>query len=156
MGDGSVSVLVAEGGEELGEDLIGGHFAGLDLGVHGAVVHGAEIAGSDARSTVNVEFVEGGVDALLADLVGASADTEKELVEVDVPIAVGVEALKEDGAFVLREPTAHILKAPVELLFVELSVALHVHDLEGTAETTDGLSATGVEILTDLLDNLTL
>jgi hypothetical protein len=155
LSDGSISVLVAEGGQELREHLIGGHFARLNLGVHGAVVHGAQIASSDARSTVNVEFVEGRVDAFLAHLVGASAHAEEELIEVDVAIVVGVEALEEHGALVLGKLAAHILKAPVELLLVELAVALHVHDSERAAETTDGLGTAGHEVFTHLLDDFT-
>ena len=101
LSDGAVAVLVTERGEELSEDLVGGHLTALNLGVHASVVNSLEVAGLNALTAITVELAEGSVDSLLADLIGSSADTEKELIEVDVTVLVGVEAFEEASAFVL-------------------------------------------------------
>jgi hypothetical protein len=94
LGDGAVSVLVAKGGEELCEHLVGGHLAANHLGVHAAVVNGLEVTGLNTFTTIAVELDESSVNSLLADLNRGSADADEELIEVDVAVLVGVEAVE--------------------------------------------------------------
>ena len=60
--DFAIAVLVTEAVKELQEDLVLGHLAGLDLGVHGAVVDATEIGGGDFTRAVSVELKESLVD----------------------------------------------------------------------------------------------
>jgi len=89
--DLAISVPVTEVLEKLKEDLVFGHFTTLDLGVHAAVVDTAEVSSGDNTITVSVELEESLVNHSLSPLVTFSADTDKELVEVDATIAISIE-----------------------------------------------------------------
>ena len=87
----TITVSVAEVLKELQEHFILGLLAGLHLGVHAAVVHASEVSGSDFTRAIGIELKERLVDHSLTLGVEGAADADKELVEVDVTIAVGVE-----------------------------------------------------------------
>ena len=46
------------------------------------------------------------------------------------------------GGLVLGDVGAHVLKAPVEFLHLDLAIAVVVHDSESTAHATDGANTT--------------
>ena len=84
------------------------------------------------------------------------ADADEELVEVDVAIAVGVEELHERGCFLLRDPHTDLAEPRVELLGVDLVVAVEgVEVPERPAEATDGLGAAGLDLILHSLENYT-
>lgn len=153
VADRAVAVLVAERGQELSEHLLGGHLASLHLGMLRRVVAGGQVSAVHLAGTVGVELGEGAVDDLLAHFVGLATDAAEELVEVNEAVAVGVESLEANLGLALADGATKVLKAPVELLLVELAVALLVHDLEGAAETTDGLAAAGLQVAADLIED---
>ena len=117
-------MLVTEAGKELDEHIVDSAVTSLNLGVVGAVKHLSELSGADLSNLVDVEFVESAINDLLAGLVGASTDTEEELVEVDVTVLGGVEVLEETTGLTLGDVASEVLEAPVELLFVDESVVV--------------------------------
>ena len=123
-GDHAVVVLVTEAGEELDENIVDSAVTSLNLGVVGAVKHLSELSGADIANLVDVEFIESGIDDLLAGLIGASTDTEEELVEVNVTVLGGVEVFEEAASLTLGDVASEVLEAPVELLFVDESVVV--------------------------------
>ena len=84
-------------------------------------------------------------------ILGATyADADKELVEVDVTITIGVEESHESVSFVTGDSDLDLAEARPELLSVDLVVTIEgVEVSEGSAEGTDGLSTTGLDLLTD-------
>ena len=91
----TITVSVTEVLKELQEHFILGLLAGLNLGVHAAVVDASKVSSSDFTGAISVELKEGLVDHSLSLGIKGAADADKELVEVDVAIAVSVEKLHE-------------------------------------------------------------
>ena len=82
------------------------------------------------------------------------ADADKELVEVDVAITVGIEEGHELLSLLLADADLDLAKAAPELLLVDLVVSIEgVEVAESTAEATDGLSTAGLDLGTNLLEN---
>merc|ERR1740139_447191 len=130
-------VFVSEVLKELKENFILGLLTRLHLGVHGAVVNSSKVGGSDGKTAIGVELKERLVNHSLSLSVEGSANSDKELVEVDVTIIIGVE------------------KTRVELVGVDLVVAIEgVKVSEGTSETSDGLGSTRFDLLLDSLKKL--
>ena len=86
--------------------------------------------------------------------VEGSADADKELVEVDVTIAIGVEEGHECVSFSARDSNLDLAEARVELLGVNLVVSIErIEVSEGSSETSDGLSTTGLNLSSNFLEN---
>ena len=152
--DFAVAVLVAEALEELQEDFVLGDLAALDLGVHAAVVHTAEVSGGDLTITVGVKLKEGLVDHGLSLGVQASADADEELIEVDMTVAVLVEERHELVGFFTGDADLDLAEAGVELIGIDLVVAVErVEVSEGPAETSDRLGTTAFNLFTYSLEN---
>ena len=84
------------------------------------------------------------------------ADADKELVEVDVAITIGIEEGHELLSLLLADADLDLAKAAPELLLVDLVVSIEgVEVAESTAEATDGLSTAGLDLGTNLLENYT-
>ena len=152
-GEDAISVTVAERGEELHEDLFGGHLARDHLGVMAAVVDDAEVGRGDGAVSVTVELSEASSNDVLAGLVGLAAEADKELVVGDDSVFVGVEVLEEDLGLTHGDGGTEVLNSPVELLLVDFAVAVVIEDAEGTAHATDGADATGVEAVSYLVED---
>ena len=151
--DDAVTVLVAEAGQELHEDLLFSHFARLDLWVLARVVDDAQVARVDNTVAILIELLESLVNDGHTGGVRCSTDSVEELVEADDAVLVGVEVAEQDLGLVLGDVGAHVLKAPVELLHLNLAIAIVVHDSESTAHATDGANTTRLQGGLHLLEN---
>ena len=130
VGDNAVAVAVAEGGEELNEDLFVSHLSADNLGVLAAVVDDAQVGGGDGTVTIGIELSEALVDDFLSGLIGGASDSVKELVVTDDTILVHVKMFKEDASLALRDFGTKVLESPVELLFVDFAVTVVINDTE--------------------------
>ena len=152
--DFAVTVLVAEALQELQEHLVLGDLATLDLGVHAAVVYTTEVGGSDLSITVGVKLKESFVDHGLSLGVEASADTDEELIEVDVTVAISVEEGHELIGFIAANADLDLAEAGVELVGIDLVVSVEgVEVSEGPSEASDRLGTTGLDLVTDSLED---
>ena len=154
VGDNAVAVAVAEGGEELNEDLFVSHLSADDLGVLAAVVDDTQVGGGDGTVTIGIELSETLVDDFLSGLIGGASDSVKELVVTDDTILVKVKMIKENASLALRDGSSEVLQSPVELLFVDFTITVVINDTERTAHATDGAYAAGGEGCLHLLENL--
>ena len=151
--DLSVTVLVAEAGQELHEDLLVGHLSRDHLWMVACVVDDAKVARVNHAVSVRVKLAVGLVDDLLAGLVGGATDSVKELVEADNAVLIRVQVAKKDGSLILRDSGTQVLQSPVELLHLDFAITVVVHDFEGAAHSTNGADATGVQASLNLLEN---
>ena len=86
--------------------------------------------------------------------VEGSADADKELVEVDVTIAIGVEEGHECVSFGAGDSDLDFAETRVELLSVDLVVTIEgVEVPEGSSETSDSLGTTGLNLRSDSFEN---
>ena len=153
-GNDSITVHIAERGQELHEDLLGCHFAALDLGVLAGVVYDAEVCRGNSAIAIAVKLGEALINNLLSSGIWRSAEAIKELVVTDDTILVRVKVVQESLGLTHVDVNAVILKAPVELLLVNFPVTIVVHDAEGTSHTTDGPNSAGLQAGFHLLKNL--
>ena len=178
--DLTVTVPVTEVCEELEEDLVLSHFTALYLGVHGAVVYASEVGGSDLARTISVELEESLVNHSLSLIVERSlkvdyirkvrveqpcrsektvcvftyADTNEELIEVDGTITIGVEEAHEGAGFVTGDADLDFTETRVELLSINLVVAVErIEVSEGSSETSDGLGTASLDLCFNSLEN---
>lgn len=122
--------------------------------MHGAVVNSSKVGGSDGKTAIGVELKERLVNHSLSLSVEGSANSDKELVEVDVTIIIGVEETHELVGFGSGDLDLDLAKTRVELVGVDLVVAIEgVEVSEGTSETSDGLGSTRFDLLLDSLKN---
>lgn len=133
-GDRAVVELVAEGREELNEHVVQGASAVLNAGMVGRLEALLQLGGDNHFAGVGVEFVEGLLNHSLASFVGLSTDANQELAEVNVTVAGGVQKVEEHAGLFLSDGAAEVLKAPVKLLLVDVSVVVDIHDGEGLAK----------------------
>ena len=82
------------------------------------------------------------------------ADSNEELIEVDVTIAVCVEKGHKGVSFGARYLDLDLAEARVELLGVNLVVSIErVEVSEGAAETSDGLGTTSLNLISNSFQN---
>ena len=82
------------------------------------------------------------------------ADANEEFIEVDVTIAIGIEKAHESISFVAADTDLDLTETRVELLSVDLVVSIErVEISEGSSETSDGLSTTGLNLSSNSLEN---
>ena len=82
------------------------------------------------------------------------ADANEEFIEVDVTIAIGIEKAHESISFVAADTDLDLTETRVELLSVDLVVSIErVEISEGSSETSDGLSTTGLNLGSNSLEN---
>ena len=178
--DLTVTVPVTEVCEELEENLVLSHLTALYLGVHGAVVYASEVGGSDLARTISVELEESLVNHSLSLIVERSlkvdyirkvrveqpcrsektvcvftyADTNEELIEVDGTITIGVEEAHEGAGFVTGDADLDFTETGVELLSINLVVAVErIEVSEGSSETSDGLGTASLDLCFNSLEN---
>ena len=118
-----------------------------------AVIDWSEISASDTAISIVVELAESLVDKFLASLIGHASHSDEELVVVNTAVLVGIETLDENFTLTLCDVHSQVLDAPVELLLIELPVAIVIDDTEGPSHSTDGLSAAGSKSSTNFGDN---
>ena len=136
--DNSIAVHVAEAGQELHEHFFGSHLAALDLRVLAGVINSAQVCRGDRAVAITVELGEALVNNSLSVGVWRAANAVEELVVTDDAILVRVKVTREGLVLTHVDVDAVILKAPVELLHVDLAVTIVVHDSERAAHATDG------------------
>ena len=124
------------------EDLFVGHFTADNLGVGAAVVDNTEVSGVDSTIVISVELCEAQVDNILSRRVGRATKTEQELVVADDAVFVGIKVVEEDLGLVHGDSRSKVLQSPVELLLLNLSITIVVHDAERTSHAADGTHAT--------------
>jgi len=83
MSDNTITVAVAERGEELNEDLFVSHLSADDLGVLAAVVDDAQVGGGDGTFNIGIELSEALVDDFLSVFIGGAIDSVKDLVVLE-------------------------------------------------------------------------
>lgn len=82
------------------------------------------------------------------------ADSHKEFVEVDVTVAVCVEEGHQGVGLFTGDTDLDFAKAGVELLLVNLVVSVEGIEVpESSAETTDCLSTSGVDLSPNPLED---
>ena len=152
--DNSVAVPIAEAGQELHEHFFGSHLTALDLWVLAGVINSAQVCRGDRAVAIAVELGEALVDNSLSVGVWRAANAVEELVVTDDAILVRVKVVEESLSLTHVDVHSVILQAPVELLLVDLTVAVVVHDAEGAAHTTNGPDSAGSQAGFHLLKNL--
>ena len=76
------------------------------------------------------------------------ADANEEFVEVDGTITIGVEELREGAGFVTADADLDFTETRVELLGVDLVVAVEgIEVSESSSKTSDGFSTTRFDLL---------
>ena len=93
------------------------------------------------------------VDDLLTGLVGSATDSVEELIEAHNTVLVGIQVAKEDGGLVLGDVGAEVLQSPIELLHVNFTVAVIVHDSEGASHATNRAHAARLKASLHLVEN---
>lgn len=151
--DDAVAVPVAEAGQELHKHLLVCHLAADHLRVVACVVHHAQVGRGDRAVAVLVELGEALANDLHAGRVRHAADAVQEFVVAHHAILIRVQVLKQKLGLAFGDICAQVLQAPVELLLVDLAVAIVVHDAEGATHTADGSHATTVQAGFNLLEN---
>ena len=82
------------------------------------------------------------------------ADSDKEFVEVDVSVSVGVEESHKGISFSTGNLNLDFAKTRVELLSIDLVVAVEgIEVSEGSAETSDSLGTTGLDLVSNSLED---
>ena len=82
------------------------------------------------------------------------ADANEEFIEVDVTITIGIEKAHKSVGFIARNADLDLTEAGVELLSVDLVVSIErVEVSEGSSETSDGLSTTGLNLSSNSFEN---
>ena len=82
------------------------------------------------------------------------ADSDKELIEVDITIAVSVEEGHELGGFGAGDLDLDLAKSGVELISIDLVVSVEgVEVSEGSSEASDGLGTSGLDLSTNSLED---
>mgnify|MGYP000943688165 CR=1 FL=1 len=95
LADLSVAVLISERGQEVREDLIICHLAGLDLRVHLTVIDTSQIGSCNDSVAVRVKLTVGSLYNLHSCFVGAAAESDKELIEANDTVAVEVQMVEQ-------------------------------------------------------------
>lgn len=81
-------------------------------------------------------------------------DADKELIEVNLTITVGIEEGHELVGLGAGNADLDLAKARVELFGIDLVVAVEgVEVSEGSAEASDGLGTTGLDLFTNSLED---
>ena len=93
--DNSVAVHIAETGQELHENLFGGHLAALDLRVLAGVIYSAQVCRGNRAVAIAVELGEALVNNSLSVGVWRAANAVEELVVTDDAILVRVKVVEE-------------------------------------------------------------
>ena len=137
----SIVVLVAEAGQEFGENFLCGHFSADDFGGELAIEYRGEVSGCYAAISIEIKLAESLVDKLHALFVGHASHSDEELVIVDEAIFVCVETLNKNLTFAFGNLNAQVLHTPVELLLIELAVSIIIDDAESSSHSSDGLGA---------------
>jgi len=82
------------------------------------------------------------------------ADSDKELVEVDVAVVVGVEEAHEGVGLLTSDSDLDLTETGVELFSIDLLVSIEgVEVSESSSETSDGLGSPGVDLVSHSLEN---
>jgi hypothetical protein len=121
---------VAEGCQEGDKDVVIRHLTGENLGVPWALEGRFEVRNLDATLTVHVKFVESALDDLCSLSVGLSSDAGQKLVKVDEAVLRGVKVSQKNASLALGDRAVKVLKTPVELLLIKLTVTVHIKHLE--------------------------
>ena len=88
--------------------------------------------------------------SLFCKLWATYADSDEELIEVDVTIAVSVEKSHNSVSLGTGNSDLDLTEARVELFSIDLVVSIEgVEVSESSAEATDGLGTTSLDLLTD-------
>ena len=152
-GQDAITVTVAEGAEELNENFLGGHLAGDHLGVVRGVVDDAEVGRGNGTIAVTVELVKALSNDVLSGVVGLATEAHQELVVGHNTVSVGVEVLKKKLSLAHGDGGTEVLKSPVELLLVDLTVTVVIEDAEGASHSADGANTTRVKAISHLIEN---
>jgi hypothetical protein len=82
------------------------------------------------------------------------ADAHKELIEVDVTVAIGVEKTHNCVSLGASDLELDLTESTVELFPIDLVVSVErVEVSESSSETADGLGSSGLDLGSDSLKN---
>ena len=82
------------------------------------------------------------------------ADTNEELIEVDGTITISVKEAHEGAGFVTSDADLDFTETRVELLSINLVVAVErIEVSEGSSETSDGLGTASLDQCFNSLEN---
>jgi hypothetical protein len=146
--DAPVVVDIPEVLQELEENLLLGHGAAPDLGVHGSIVYSFQVQCRYLAVAVLVELKVGLVDDDLSPHVRSAPHCLQELVVVDRAVPVLVQVFHQTHRLLFREVASEVPHCDEKLRRVDHSrVPLHLHDAEGPADAADLLVAPGVKLV---------
>ena len=150
----SVGLFVAEGAKELDEDVVHGAITWFNGWMVGASENLSELIGNNGTSSVAVELLEGSLDGGATSLTWVSPNSNEEFSVVNVSIFAGVKVVQQKAGLTLGEGRSEVLQAPVELLFVNKSVLVNIHNSEGAAKGAHNILLFK-KLSTNLLQNYT-
>ena len=136
-GDLSIVVLVSEVGKELEEGLVLGDLSRDDLWMGVTWVADSEVGSGNTARSIGVELAESGVNDSLSGGVKGASHHDKELIEVDIAIFVGVIGGKEEVSLDLGKVASALVEANEEFLCVNLSVSTIINGSENSTESSD-------------------
>ena len=150
LGDFTIVVFVSEVGKEFEVGFVLGNLTRDHFWVSIARVADSKVTSGYTPGSINVEFAESSINRLLSALVGASSDSDKEFVEVDTAISIGIEMIKKHINFFFGEVASTFIETGVELLCIKFSITVFINGLENSAQSSDGLGSSLGHLLFDL------
>ena len=142
-GDLSIIVLVSEVGEELEEGLVLSDLSRDDLWVSVTWVADSEVGSGNTARSVSVELAESGINHSLSGGIKGASHHDKELIEVDIAIFVGVIGGKKEVSLSLGKVASALVEANEELLSINLSVSTIINGSENSTESSDSSGTSG-------------
>jgi len=142
-GDLSIIVLISEVGKELEEGLVLGDLSRDDLWVSVTWVADSKISSSNTARSISVELLESGINHSLSCGIKGASHHDKELIEVDIAIFVGVIGGKKEVSLGLGKVASALVEANEELLSINLSVSTIINGSENSTESSDSSGTSG-------------
>lgn len=142
-GDLTIIVLVSEVGKELKESLVLGDLSRDDLWMSVTRVADSEVSGGDAAGSISIELAESGINDSLSGGVKGASDHDKEFIEVDIAIFVGVIGGKKEIGLGLGKVASALVEANEELLSINLSVSTIIDSSENSTESSNSSGTSG-------------
>jgi len=122
--------------------------------VHCDIVSGGNVVKSDHSGAIFIKNGVGHHNHVASARVHGSADSGEELIEGDSTVVVLVEVFEDALELRGAEFVAVLAETPHEFITVKFLVTVIVHAFENGSESTDTVRATGVQSVSNFLENL--
>jgi len=155
-GNLSIVVFVTEVGKELKESLVLCNFSRDYLGMGSSIVCNSKVWSSNAAWAIDIEFRESDITNFLSSGIGASSNSSKELVEVNITILIGIQMCKKAISFFFAEATSTIVESNKEFLGINSSGSSRVIGVENSSKPSNCFGSPGSKLVFNLSKNWNL